>query len=106
MTTYVIAQCQASAACTLLGKLGSTEHYAPVSEDRTCSACSRPATRARGGRCFADVRRHNMSIEAVLRAIRPATVEQMREEVIRLIPRDDPRAPKLEMLKDAFRSKS
>jgi xyloglucan galactosyltransferase MUR3 len=53
----------------------------------------------------ADVRQHNVSIEAVLRAIPPETVERMREEVISLIPRllyADPRAPKLETLKDAF----
>ncbi|EER95512.2 hypothetical protein BDA96_01G541000 [Sorghum bicolor] len=51
----------------------------------------------------ADVRRRNVSIEAVLRAIPPATVERMREEVIRLIPTllyADPRS-KLETLKDA-----
>jgi hypothetical protein len=44
-----------------------------------------------------------VSIEAVLRAIPPATVERMREEVIRLIPTllyADPRS-KLETLKDA-----
>jgi hypothetical protein len=51
----------------------------------------------------ADVRERNVSIEAVLRAIPPATVERMREEVIRLIPRvlyADPRS-KLETVKDA-----
>ncbi|OEL30291.1 Xyloglucan galactosyltransferase KATAMARI1-like protein [Dichanthelium oligosanthes] len=51
----------------------------------------------------ADVRQRNVSIEAVLRAIPPATVERMREEVIRLIPRvlyADPRS-RLETLKDA-----
>ena len=51
----------------------------------------------------ADVRRRNVSIEAVLRAIPPATVERMREEVIRLIPSllyADPRS-KLETIKDA-----
>jgi hypothetical protein len=51
----------------------------------------------------ADVRRRNVSIEAVLRKIPPATVERMREEVIRLIPTllyADPRS-KLETLKDA-----
>ncbi|KAF8709896.1 hypothetical protein HU200_029610 [Digitaria exilis] len=51
----------------------------------------------------ADVRQRNVSIEAVLRAIPPATVERMREEVIRLIPRvlyADPRS-KLETVKDA-----
>ncbi|CAN6322476.1 unnamed protein product [Urochloa humidicola] len=51
----------------------------------------------------ADVRQRNVSIEAVLRAIPPETVERMREEVIRLIPRvlyADPRS-KLETLKDA-----
>ncbi|KAL6902346.1 hypothetical protein ACP4OV_005222 [Aristida adscensionis] len=52
----------------------------------------------------ADVRERNVSIEAVLRAIPPATVRRMREEVIRLIPAvvyADPRA-KLETVKDAF----
>ncbi|CAL4919270.1 unnamed protein product [Urochloa decumbens] len=51
----------------------------------------------------ADVRQRNVSIEAVLRAIPPETVERMREEVIRLIPRvlyADPRS-KMETLKDA-----
>ncbi|KAG2534961.1 xyloglucan galactosyltransferase KATAMARI1 homolog [Panicum virgatum] len=51
----------------------------------------------------ADVRQRNVSIEAVLRAIPQATVERMREEVIRLIPRvlyADPRS-RLETLKDA-----
>ncbi|XP_008650987.2 xyloglucan galactosyltransferase KATAMARI1 homolog isoform X2 [Zea mays] len=51
----------------------------------------------------ADVRWRNVSIEAVLRAIPPSTVERMREEVIRLIPTllyADPRS-KLETLKDA-----
>ncbi|KAJ1298827.1 hypothetical protein BS78_01G483600 [Paspalum vaginatum] len=51
-----------------------------------------------------DVRERNVSVEAVLRAIPPATVERMREEVIRLIPRvlyADPRS-KLETIKDAF----
>jgi hypothetical protein len=51
----------------------------------------------------ADVRRRNVSIEAVLRKIPPATVERMRKEVIRLIPTllyADPRS-KLETLKDA-----
>ncbi|CAD6209533.1 unnamed protein product [Miscanthus lutarioriparius] len=51
----------------------------------------------------ADVRRRNVSVEAVLRKIPPATVERMREEVIRLIPRvlyADPRS-KLETVKDA-----
>ncbi|WVZ55436.1 hypothetical protein U9M48_006096 [Paspalum notatum var. saurae] len=53
---------------------------------------------------MADVRERNVSIEAVLRAIPPATVRRMREEVIRLIPRvlyADPRS-KLETIKDAF----
>ncbi|XP_022678892.1 xyloglucan galactosyltransferase KATAMARI1 homolog [Setaria italica] len=52
----------------------------------------------------ADVRRRNVSIEAVLRAIPPDTVERMREEVIKLIPRvsyADPRS-RLETIKDAF----
>ncbi|XP_062209855.1 xyloglucan galactosyltransferase KATAMARI1 homolog [Phragmites australis] len=51
-----------------------------------------------------DVRERNVSIEAVLRAIPPATVRRMREEVIRLIPSviyADPRS-KLETVKDAF----
>ncbi|XP_066323756.1 xyloglucan galactosyltransferase KATAMARI1 homolog [Miscanthus floridulus] len=51
----------------------------------------------------ADVRRRNVSIEAVLRAIPPATVERMREEVIMLIPTllyADSRS-KLETIKDA-----
>jgi xyloglucan galactosyltransferase MUR3 len=51
----------------------------------------------------ADVRRRNVSIEAVLRAIPPATVARMQEEVIRLIPSllyADPRS-KLKTLKDA-----
>ncbi|KAG2543551.1 hypothetical protein PVAP13_9NG752400 [Panicum virgatum] len=51
----------------------------------------------------ADVRLRNVSIEAVLRAIPPATVERMREEVIKLIPRvlyADPRS-RLETIKDA-----
>ncbi|KAG2554824.1 xyloglucan galactosyltransferase KATAMARI1 homolog [Panicum virgatum] len=51
----------------------------------------------------ADVRRRNVSIEAVLRSIPPATVERMREEVIKLIPRilyADPRS-RLETIKDA-----
>ncbi|CAO2200715.1 unnamed protein product [Urochloa humidicola] len=50
-----------------------------------------------------DVRRCNVSIEAVLRSIPPDTVERMREEVIKLIPRllyADPRA-RLETIKDA-----
>ncbi|XP_062213600.1 xyloglucan galactosyltransferase KATAMARI1 homolog [Phragmites australis] len=52
----------------------------------------------------ADVRERNVSIEAVLRTIPPATVQRMREEVIRLIPTvlyADPRS-KLETIKDAF----
>ncbi|CAL4937608.1 unnamed protein product [Urochloa decumbens] len=52
----------------------------------------------------ADVRERNVSIEAVLRAIPPATVERMREEVIKLIPTviyADPRS-RLETIKDAF----
>ncbi|KAG0552824.1 hypothetical protein BDA96_01G540900 [Sorghum bicolor] len=51
----------------------------------------------------ADVRRRNVSIEAVLRAIPPATVVRMQQEVIRLIPSllyADPRS-KLETVKDA-----
>ncbi|CAL5008048.1 unnamed protein product [Urochloa decumbens] len=52
-----------------------------------------------------DVRRRNVSIEAVLRAIPPDTVERMREEVIKLIPRvlyADPRSSsRLETIKDA-----
>ncbi|RLN40958.1 hypothetical protein C2845_PM01G02830 [Panicum miliaceum] len=51
----------------------------------------------------ADVRRRNVSIEAVLRSIPPATVERMREEVIKLIPRvlyADPRS-RLGTIKDA-----
>nr|CAB3502045.1 unnamed protein product [Digitaria exilis] len=51
-----------------------------------------------------DVRRRNVSIEAVLRSIPAATVERMREEVIKLIPRvvyADPRS-RLETIKDAF----
>ncbi|KAF7045819.1 hypothetical protein CFC21_054889 [Triticum aestivum] len=50
------------------------------------------------------VRSRNVSIEAVLRAIPPETVERMRDEVIKLIPRlvyADPRS-KLETVKDAF----
>ena len=45
-----------------------------------------------------------MSVEEVLRGIHPDVVKQMREEVIRLIPRmiyADPRS-KLETLEDAF----
>ncbi|CAN6296557.1 unnamed protein product [Urochloa humidicola] len=52
----------------------------------------------------ADVRERNVSIEAVLRAIPPATVERMRKEVIKLIPTviyADPRS-RLETIKDAF----
>ncbi|CAN6302330.1 unnamed protein product [Urochloa humidicola] len=52
----------------------------------------------------ADVRERNVSIEAVLRAIPPGTVERMREEVIKLIPTviyADPRS-RLETIKDAF----
>nr|AAO17347.1 Hypothetical protein [Oryza sativa Japonica Group] len=51
-----------------------------------------------------DVRAGNVSIEATLRAIPAATVERMREEVIRLIPSviyADPRS-KLETVRDAF----
>ncbi|KAF7074818.1 hypothetical protein CFC21_079637 [Triticum aestivum] len=51
-----------------------------------------------------DVRSRNVSIEAVLRAIPPETVERMRDEVIKMIPRlvyADPRS-KLETVKDAF----
>ena len=51
-----------------------------------------------------DVRTGNVSIEAVLRAIQPETVERMREEVIGMIPRllyADPRS-KLETVRDAF----
>ncbi|CAM0870711.1 unnamed protein product [Alopecurus aequalis] len=51
-----------------------------------------------------DVRTRNVSIEAVLRAIPPETVERMREEVIRMIPRllyADPRS-KLDTVRDAF----
>ncbi|KAF8720331.1 hypothetical protein HU200_023825 [Digitaria exilis] len=51
-----------------------------------------------------DVRWRNVSIEAVLRSIPAATVERMREEVIKLIPRvvyADPRS-RLETIKDAF----
>ncbi|CAL5010566.1 unnamed protein product [Urochloa decumbens] len=52
-----------------------------------------------------DVRRRNVSVEAVLRAIPPDTVERMREEVIKLIPRvlyADPRSSsRLETIKDA-----
>ncbi|KAL6643141.1 hypothetical protein ACP70R_021322 [Stipagrostis hirtigluma subsp. patula] len=52
----------------------------------------------------ADVSRRNVSIEAVLRKIPPATVARMREEVIRLIPSvmyKDP-AAKQAKFKDAF----
>jgi xyloglucan galactosyltransferase MUR3 len=50
----------------------------------------------------ADVRQRNVRIEAVLRSIPPATVERMREEVIKSIPRvlyADPRS-RLEPIKD------
>ncbi|KAL6643136.1 hypothetical protein ACP70R_021317 [Stipagrostis hirtigluma subsp. patula] len=50
------------------------------------------------------VRSGNVSIEAELRKVPPATVDKMREEVIKLVPRivyADPRY-KLETLKDAF----
>ncbi|KAK3148392.1 hypothetical protein QOZ80_3BG0294450 [Eleusine coracana subsp. coracana] len=147
---HVIAQCKASAACTLLGcprNLGSTQCHTPLNIMRLFQktvfclqppgdSCTRrsvfdsmvagcipvffhPGSAYKQYRWHfpedhlrysvfipdGDVRQHNVSIEDVLRAIPQATVERMREQVIRLIPRllyADPRAAKLETLKDAF----
>ncbi|GJN09107.1 hypothetical protein PR202_ga27082 [Eleusine coracana subsp. coracana] len=119
---HVIAQCKASAACTLLGcprNLGSTQCHTPLNIMRlfqktvfclqppgdSCTRRSVFDSMVAGCIPDGDVRQHNVSIEDVLRAIPQATVERMREQVIRLIPRllyADPRAAKLETLKDAF----